>query len=374
MPKPIDLMGMELKNPIMIAAGPWSRNGRSIQRCFDAGASAVITETVTLEARPNLCPRLYCQDGNLFNTKLYSDLHLEQWEEEMEGINKGDGKLIFSIWGSSVSELSYLASKVECMGADAIEISISAPIGTRNQNLGSHSPNIHEYIKAVVDTVDIPVMVKLSYEAAMSPEFTRSIEQAGIQAVSAIDALKGLRGIDIGKMRATMPTFGGFTGPNLHPVSLATTATLKQYTPFQICGVGGITDYVTALDFIMLGAQAVQLASVIQQKGFQIITQIISDLDAWLAGNGHENIQAIRGSALATLQAFEDIEPVLLTARLVGNCDIKCANTCQLCAQSCLYDALDRRSDGIVIKSSACRGCGMCVEVCPQRKLELSWT
>ena len=236
MPKPIDLMGLELKNPIIIAAGPWSRDGKSIQCCFDAGAAAVITETVTLEAKPNLCPRLYCQDKSLFNTKLYSDLHLEQWEEELENIKKGDAKLIFSIWGSSVSELSYLASKVECLGADAIEISISAPIGTRNQSLGSHSPNIHEYIKAVVDTVDIPVMVKLSYEAAISPEFTRSIEQAGVKAVSAIDALKGLRGIDIENQCATMPTFGGYTGVNIHPVSLATTATLKQCTPFQICG------------------------------------------------------------------------------------------------------------------------------------------
>lgn len=370
MPKPIDLMGLELKNPVMIAAGPWSRDGRSIQRCFDAGASAVISETVTMEARAKICPRLYCQDNNLFNTKLYSDIHLEQWEEELERVEKGDAKLIVSIWGSSVSELAYLASKVECMGADAIEISISAPIGTRNQCLGSHSPNIHEYVRAVAGAVDIPVMVKLSYEAAMSPEFMRSIEQAGIRAVSAIDALKGLRGIDVEKKCATMPTFGGYTGANIHPISLATTATLKQYTPFQICGVGGITDAKKALEFIMLGAQAVQLASVIQIKGYDVIRTIIEDLHSWLEAHGYQDIEEIRGSALPTLHAFEDISAAPLKARLVQACD----TACDSCIGSCLYGALSKKNGaGISVSQADCTGCGLCAELCPERRLELCW-
>lgn len=371
MSETVELMGLELKNPVIVAAGPWARDGDSIQRCVDAGAGAVITETVTLQANSTICPRLYYHDGEIFNTKLYSNLHLEQWEEEVERIDRKDSKLIFSIWGSSVSELSYLARKVECLGADAVEISISAPIGTRKKYLNTHSPDIHQFIKAVVDAVEIPVMVKLSYEAAISPEFTRSIYEAGVLAVSAIDALKGLQGIDVEKQAARMPTYGGYTGERIRPVSLATTATLKQCTPFQICSVGGIYRYDHVLEFVMLGAQAVQIASIIQLRGYQAITAILEDLDRWITGKGMSGISSIRGSALATLQPFEDIDPAPLKAALLQ----RCLEPCNICIEGCIYRAIDRDETGAVrIDPMACTGCGMCVARCPPRILELEWT
>ena len=109
-----EYMGLKLKNPIVVAAGPWSRDGASIQRSIDAGASAVVTETITLEANQNPSPRLYLSDsGQLFNTTLFSGIHLEQWEQEFESLRRGDCKLIASIWGNTPSELAYLAGKVE---------------------------------------------------------------------------------------------------------------------------------------------------------------------------------------------------------------------------------------------------------------------
>ncbi|SIQ94145.1 dihydroorotate dehydrogenase (fumarate) [Alkalispirochaeta americana] len=370
MPKPVEIMGLQLKNPILVAAGPWARDGVSIQRCLDAGASAVITETVTLEANNNICPRLYFKDGRTFNTKLYSHLHLEQWEDEVEKVSKKDGKLIFSIWGASASELSYLAKKVECLGADAIEISISAPIGTRNQAIHNHSPYTQDCIKAVVDVVDIPVMVKLSYEAAISPDFTRSIADAGVTAVSAIDALKGLMGVRIADRKAEMPTYGGYTGGQIRPVALATTATLKQYTSFQICSVGGIVNYEHILEFLMLGAQAVQLASVIQLEGYDVIGQVLRDLEGWLASQGIDDYAEMRGSALASLSPFEDISPAPLTARLTE----ECRESCDVCLRGCIYHAINRDERGdIRIVPSVCTGCGWCVARCPLNKLKLCW-
>lgn len=370
MSKPIDLMGLQLKNPVMVGAGPWTRDAQSIQRCIDAGASAVITESVTLEANTNISPRLYYGDRQIFNTKLYSNLHLEQWEDEFESIDKKDCKLICSIWGSSVTELSYLAKKVERMGADAIEISISAPIGTRNQSISNHSPFIHEFVQAVVDTVEIPVMVKLSYEAAISPDFTRTIHQAGVTAVSAIDALKGLMGIDIEKRAARMPTYGGYTGSQIRPISLATTATLKQCTPFQICSVGGISSYENVLEFLMIGAQAVQLASAIQLEGYEVITRILGDLERWLAEHGLVDYAQIRGAALGSLHPFEDINPTHVRAALVE----PCVEACEICRQGCIYNAIDRDPTGAIrIDPALCSGCGWCVARCPLKKIELRW-
>ena len=372
MPKPIDLMGISLKNPVITAAGPWARDGKSIQRCIDAGAGAVITETITLEAKQRVSPRVFVDGYRMFNTMLYSDLHLEQWESELELVKKRDSKLICSIWGSSASEIAYLASKVERMGADAIEISISAPIGSRNESVCNHSSDIHAFVRAAVDAVSIPVMVKLSYEAAVSPAFLHSIERAGARAVSAIDALKGLRGVDIENKKTEMLTYGGYTGRNIRPISLATTAQLRQYTQMQICSTGGIKTAEHALEFIMLGATAIQLASAIQEDGYGEITKLVRDLEEWLIAHGYTDIGQVRGAALPSLMPFEDIKPQRRRAVIRERCD-SATTPCNICINGCLYDAIARTDGCIEIHAQLCEGCGLCTSGCPRGIITLGW-
>ena len=337
----VNLSGLRLKNPVIVAAGPWARNAASIQKCMDAGAGAVITETISMEANRNLSPRLYMgKSGQIFNTKLYSNIHLEQWETELESLDRGDCKLIVSIWGSSASELSYLASRAERMGADAVEISIAAPIGMRNQALGFHTHQIESFAQAVLRAVSIPVLVKLSYETSISPEVTGSIQRAGIRIVSAIDSLKGLSGVDIERMQAHMPTYGGYSGDDIRPVALATTAALRQYTAFQICGCGAIHD-------------------------------VVEGLSQWLRAHGYENLDAVRGAALQSLKPFEEIRPRPLSAVVQQPCAEK---DCDACAEGCLYDAISRDVDGTVaIDHDRCDGCGLCIARCPKKKLSLGW-
>lgn len=368
---PINLMGLALKNPIMTASGPWAGNAAGIQQCIDAGAAAVITETISLEAKPRISPRLFTDEQVLFNTMLYSCMHLEEWEEEFRTIDRKDAKLICSIWGATASEIAYLAKKVEQMGADAIEISISAPIGSRNLRMLRYPTDIREFAEAAVKAVNIPVMVKLSYEAASSPEFLNELELAGIQAVSAIDALKGLVGVDIENQSTLMPTYGGYTGQHIRPVSLAITAALQQYTQLQVVSSGGMLDYKTAIEFLMLGSTAVQLASAILCNGYEIITDVIRNLDDWLIQHNYADVAAIRGSALKSLRAFEDIVPVALCACVKDECS---RTTCSLCIQSCLRDAIyfDKLST-IAINTECCDGCGLCVERCPHDLLTLEW-
>ena len=368
----VNLCGLRLKNPVIVAAGPWARNAASIKKCMDAGAGAVITETISMEANRNLTPRLYLgKEGQIFNTKLYSNIHLEQWETELESLDRGDCKLIVSIWGSSASELSYLASRAERMGADAVEISIAAPIGMRNQAFGFHTHQIEAFAQAVLQAVSIPVLMKLSYEASISPEVTGSIQRAGIRIVSAIDSLKGLSGVDIEQKQVRMPTYGGYSGDDIRPVALATTAALRQYTAFQICSCGGIFDYRNALEFIMLGADAVQLATAIQLHGCGVIREVVEGLSHWLETHGYESLDAVRGMALQSLKPFEEIRPRPLSSVVLQPC---ADEDCDVCAEGCLYEAVSRGADGSIhIDHDRCDGCGLCVARCPKKKLSLEW-
>ncbi len=360
---------LQLKNPIMVSAGPWARDARSIQRCIDAGAGAVTTETITLEANPNISPRMYVQNGHTLNTKMFSDLHLEQWETELELIKKGDCKLICSIWGNSPSEISYLAAKAAHMGADAVEVSMSSPI--RNRAFSMEAPQVRELLGAAVKSAGVPVIAKLSYEACNSVEFTRNVYETGVRIVSAIDGLKGLAGVDIESRKSTMPTYGGFNGGSIRPLALATTATLKQYTPFYICGCGGTLRYEHVLEFIMLGATGVELASIIQVNGYGVITRVLDACVSWLSAHGCGGFAELQGTALPTLHLFEDIKPQPLCATPAGRCmDVDC----RICMDGCLYDAAARNGQGEVrIDAARCSGCGNCVARCPQRRLTLQW-
>ncbi|MGI6157200.1 MAG: 4Fe-4S dicluster domain-containing protein [Saccharofermentanales bacterium] len=364
-----EFIGLKLKNPIIVASGPWAGSADGIQRCIDAGAAAVITETISLEAATRLSPRLYASEDELFNIMLYSKMHLEEWEEEFPQIDRGDAKVIGSIWGATPSEIAYMARKVEQMGADGIEISLSAPIGARNPLLVNYSPDIYAFVQAAVRAVDVPVTVKLSYEAASSPYFLSELERAGIRGVSAIDALKGLEGVDLETQTCHMPTYGGYTGHHIRPIALATTAALHQYTNMEVASSGGVVDYTTVLEHLMLGAKAVQLASVIQLEGYGVITRILDDLNRWLEAHDLDSFRAIRGKALASLRAFEDIVALPQTVVLTASCD---RDDCRRCIRHCLSDAVSWSDDrGIVVDPERCDGCGLCVARCPREILKL---
>lgn len=362
-------LDLNLKNPVIVASGPWSRDAESIQKSIDAGAGAVITETITLETGANIRPRLYTEDNKLFNTMLYSTASLEQWEQEIEQINKKNSYLICSIWGSSPSELSYIASKVERLGADAIEISISAPIGAKSEKLMYYPHDIGQSVKAVVDSVAIPVMVKLSYNNSLYSEIIKSIENAGAEGISAIDSLKSLKGVNIETMQSIMPTYGGYTGEHIRPISLAATASLAQLTKCQLSGIGGIFDFRHVLEYIMLGATTIQMASAIQLGGYQVISKTLKDLKLWIDNSPHNDISSLQSSALKSLRPYEDIPVENLIARVKDSCNGKNLSNCY---SACIYNAIIEKDKMPFVIESACTGCGICAEICPEC-FELVW-
>lgn len=118
----------------------------------------------------------------------------------------------------------------------------------------------------------------------------------------------------------------------------------------------------------MLGAQSVQLASVLLRDSYEAIPRILGDLERWLEDHGYYSIEEVCGLALGSLQAFEELPPRPLTAHLTGGC-----NGCGKCVSSCLYGAMTMEAGKIVLDAARCTGCGMCEAICPENALELRW-
>ncbi len=364
-----ELGKLTLKNPVMVAAGPWSGSAEGLRKCFASGAGAVVTETIVMETHPTLHPYFHASGTQLFSIRLHSDLYLEQWEKSLTALDKREAKLICSISGETVSEVRYLAARVERMGADAIELNLSAPVGMRYRSFSTYPERVSKFVEAAVKAADLPVFVKLPYEASYFPDMLQSIYDTGATAVTAIDALKCLSGVDVESRQTWMPTFGGYSADNIRPVSLAVTAMLKQYTPFQICSCGGISTSEHALQFIMLGATAIQLASAIHIEGYEVIGHVLQGMEDWMTSHGYSDFSKIRGAALSSLRPFEEIRPRPVRAKLLRSC----ATECDICRRGCIYGAIARQGGGITLDQKACVGCGYCLARCPEKKLNWDW-
>ena len=365
-----NFLGLELKNPIIIAAGPWNRDGASLRESIASGAGAVVTESIVSDAMLDVRPRIACDANGAQNIRLYSDIQIEGWEREMSVAKSNGGVVIASVSAHTPSELVYLASKLEKFGADAIEISVSNPMGEGLEVVASHANIIYEMTKEVVTAVKLPVIVKLSQNTTNISKVAKAVKAAGGSCVSAINAVRGILGVDIETAQPTLSTYGGISGEYIRPLGLASVATISQTVDIPICGIGGINRGRHALEYMMMGASAVQVGTAVMLEGRSAVSRIIAESEEWCRKHDIGSVEEIRGKALENLKSFDEmkIEPAVSTVK-----SVPCTENCEKCMVACLYGAITKEKDTVVADSDRCSGCGLCTFICPAKKLKLEW-
>jgi len=365
-----EFLGLKLKNPVIVSAGPWNRDGMGVRKGIAAGAGAVITETIVTDALLDVRPRIAYNGWGAQNIRLYSDIQVEGWQREMEIAKSKDGVIIASIWAHTPSELAYLAMKMEKFGADAIELGISSPMGENLEVVASDAERVFEMTKEVVSNVKIPVMAKLSQNATNIVKVAKAVKNAGGAGVSAINSNRCILGVDIDTMEPTLSTYGGYSGPPIRPLGLASVATIAQAVDIPIAGVGGIENYRNVLEYIMLGASAVEIGTAVMIHGFERITEIVRDLEQWADSKGIKEVKEIRGAALKNLKSFEEIKIEPVVSRIDSSA---CAAACEACMKACIYEAIKKENGAIIQDPEKCTGCGLCTFICPDKKFRLDW-
>lgn len=364
----INFLGMELDNPVIVSAGPWSRDGASIKKLIEAGAGAVVTESIVSDAIIDVCPRIAYNGSGVQNIRLYSDVQVEGWEHEMKVAKSAGGKVIASVSAHTPSEVAYLATKLEKFGADAIEISVSNPMFEALEVAASHKDIVYDFTKAVVSNVKIPVIVKLSQTATNIIEIAKAAKSAGASAISCINTIRCILGVDIETGMPALPTYGGYSGAPIRPISLAAVASIAQSLDIPICGIGGVENYKNVLEYLMLGASVVQVGTAVMVKGPSVITEIVRDLEMWFKEKNITCPDQIRGKALKNLKSFDEMK---ISVAVCKKENVPCISGCSDCTVACMYEAIKKDGDDIVIDESRCTGCGLCVSICGEDKLSL---
>lgn len=365
-----DFLGLKLKSPVMAASGPWSGDGESIRQLLKAGAGAVVTESVVSDRVLDVRPCIAYDGIGAQNIRRYNDIQIEGWEREMEIAKSEEGAVIASVSAHTPSELAYLATKMEKFGADAIEISVSNPMWEALEVMASHPDTIYDITKEVVSNVKIPVLVKLSQNATNISAVAKAVKQAGGSGVSAINTVRCILNVDIETGEPCLATYGGYSGSPIRPLGLASVATIAQTVEIPICGIGGIMDYRNALEYLMLGASAVQVGTAVMLEGPKALSRIAEDLEAWAEKKKIKSIEEIKGMALKKMKSFDEmkIEPATSTIS-----SAPCTDDCGKCLACCSYHAISKCEQGISVDKELCTGCGLCTFVCPAKKLSLDW-
>jgi dihydroorotate dehydrogenase (NAD+) catalytic subunit len=276
-----------LDNPTMLAAGIMGSAASSLRRIMSCGAGAVVTKSVGLlprEGHPG--PVLAEVTGGYLNALGLPNMGLA-FLDELETLSTEDERkpIIVSLFGDCPDDFVELAEKF-CQYADALELNLSCPHAQGyGIEVGSEPAAVEAITNSVSRHVDLPIWVKLTPNVTDITALGQAAEKGGADAVVAINTVKGMA-IDVESARPVLGNvFGGLSGSAIKPIAVKCVYDLYSALTIPIIGVGGISNYEDALEFIMAGARAVQIGSAVA-RDLSIFEHVVVGIDRYLATKG----------------------------------------------------------------------------------------
>ncbi len=261
----VKIGGLRLKNPVMLASGTCGY-GEELSDLIDLSAlGGIVVKGISLEARTgNKPPRLFETPCGLLNAIGLENVGVQSFlKEKLPWLKKNQVTTVVNILGNSIDEYEQMAALLDGQpGIDAIEVNISCPNVKKGGVLFGTDPKAaFEVTRAVKRACSLPVIVKLSPNVTDICEIAIAAEEAGADGVSLINTLLAMA-IDIEKRRPVLGNvFGGLSGPAIKPVALRMVWQVSRAVSIPVVGIGGITTYEDAIEFLMAGASAIQVGT-----------------------------------------------------------------------------------------------------------------
>jgi dihydropyrimidine dehydrogenase (NAD+) subunit PreA len=288
--------------------------------------------------------------------------------------------VIASLMVETREEWHQIVRDAENAGSDGIELNFGCPHGMCERGMGSAVGQEPKVLKTIVEWVmevaRIPVIVKLTPNITDITRPALAAKEGGANAVSLINTIQSIVGLDIDNFVAYpivdgKSTNGGYCGPAVKPIALNMTKNVAQHPGVQlpISGIGGIETWRDAVEFILLGASTVQVCTAVMHYGFGIIREMKRGLEDYMDSKGFVSIDQMVGKALPNVLHWEDLN---LKYKVVANINEDKCIGCQLCYTACedgAHQAIGLSADPEnrkpFILEENCVGCNLCSLVCP---------
>ena len=260
----INFAGIEMKNPVTVAAGTFGY-GREFANFFDLGKlGAIITEGTSLRPKSGNKPPRVCEvsSGILTNIGLQNPGVEYFANNELPFLRKFDTKIIVNACANSIEEFEELCKILNTLDIDGVEINTACPnMNDENRAFGSTYDGIKILTKTVRKVLQKPLIIKLTPNVTNIGEIAKGVEEAGADAISLIGTISAMK-IDIYKRRSMISTnIGGLSGPAIKPIALRMVYEVNKKVKIPIMGLGGIISGEDAIEFMLAGATAISIGA-----------------------------------------------------------------------------------------------------------------
>ncbi|MGP8071544.1 MAG: dihydroorotate dehydrogenase [Thermoplasmata archaeon] len=296
----IDLAGVRLRNPFLLASGIWGESGESLAGAWRAGAGGVITKSIGAQPRagyPNPTIELY-ENWGMLNAMGLPNPGIDEYAKEIEIARAAGATVIGSVFAATAEEFARLSARIAAAGVVAVELNLSCPhaegFGTE---VGSEPEDVERIVHAVVREVHIPVIAKITPNSANTAGLALAAERGGASAISTINTLRGLA-VNTNLRRPILAHgLGGLSGPAIKPVGLACVWQIYEKVRIPVVGVGGIRTAEDALEYVMAGARAVEVGTAITFEGVELFGRLARELSSRLDELGFARVEDAVGVA-----------------------------------------------------------------------------
>ncbi|MEM6688637.1 MAG: NAD-dependent dihydropyrimidine dehydrogenase subunit PreA [Planctomycetota bacterium] len=324
--------GIKFPNPFVIGSGPPGTNARVICRSFADGWGASSAKTVSLDASKvvNVAPRygrLKDSTGDPYgweNIELISTMPFDQWLDEFREIKDKfpDHVLIASIMEEYNRDAWFeIVQRCEEAGVDMFECNFSCPHGLPERKMGAAMGQDYDVLAEVCGWVSEaatkPVWAKMTPNVTHIEDPSTAALDNGMSGISAINTIRSVIGVDLDTLRP-MPTVEGYTTPGgysckaVKPIALRMTMEIamlikEKYPTASLSGIGGIETGYDAAEFILLGADTVQVCTGVMKYGYKMVQKMSEELLEFMGKHGFETIDDFKGSALPYFTTHADL-------------------------------------------------------------------
>ncbi len=387
-----EFIGIKSPNPFWLASAPPTDKEYNVVRAFKAGWGGVMWKTLG-EAGPPIVnvngPRygaIHAGDRRLIglnNIELITDRSLEINLREIKQVKRDwkDRAMIVSLM-VPCEEQSWIdiLKAVEDTEADGIELNFGCPHGMSERGMGAAVGQVPEYIEMVTRWCKqysrMPVIVKLTPNITDIRAPAKAAKAGGADAVSLINTINSIVSVDLDLM-APVPTIdgkgshGGYCGPAVKPIALNMVAEIArdaETAGLPMSGIGGITTWRDAAEFMALGCGNVQVCTAAMTYGFKIVEEMISGLSNWMDENNYETIDQFVGKAVPNMSDWQYLNlNHVVKAKINQDTCISCGR-CHVVCEDTSHQAITSEVDGkrhFEVMDDECVGCNLCVNVCP---------
>jgi dihydroorotate dehydrogenase (NAD+) catalytic subunit len=292
--------GLRLKNPVMTASGTFGQGVEYAELIDVSRLGAIVNKGTTPAARPgNPQYRIAETPSGILNSiGLENPGAVEVARKYGKAWAELGVAVIVNVAGYSIDDYVYVVHEMTgTPGVVAYELNVSCPNVKGGMLFGCDPDLAAEVTRAVKAETDLPVIVKLTPNAPDVVAVARACEQAGADALTAINTVLGMR-IDTRKRRPILGTgSGGLSGPAIRPIAVHVTYQVAQAVGIPIVGAGGVTNAQDALEFLMAGASSVQVGTATFADPLAPL-RVIEGLAAYVKEQGLASIRDVIGAAL----------------------------------------------------------------------------